>query len=379
MSITVVCPKCGRSIKAKKKFVLSTGGVPCLRCKVRIPVSREQVEALAAKDTAPDEAVDSALEAAASVPPSETEAPAPQAEAPAIEAEPIASPPAQEDAPAAEEPLPVLPPALEPPPADEPPAAEMVSAPDYANDDDTETITAAIATDPTPEPVQADAPAAAGGQIVFTCPYCPTSYPVRQNLAGKKIRCKGCARIVKIAADSPAVPGSEPAPPPPPPQPIEDDIPVVYSTGTAPVPLPEPAEPPPPQPPTPPARPVQPPPPVIPASGDADEVITSLKKALADAEERASSAEEMLQKTNLDKFNNEMAAFRKIRDLEAQIRDLTLKLKSQDAGPGTLKRTDVEALLKGLCDELDSNLHQELAARKTLLEDLKRQLHQALK
>jgi hypothetical protein len=73
-----------------------------------------------------------------------------------------------------------------------------------------------------------------------------------------------------------------------------------------------------------------------------------------------------------------MTAFRKIRDLEAQIRDLNAKLKDQEAPAGTLKRADVESLLRSLCDELDSNYQHELAARKNLVEDLKRQLLQAL-
>jgi polyhydroxyalkanoate synthesis regulator phasin len=117
---------------------------------------------------------------------------------------------------------------------------------------------------------------------------------------------------------------------------------------------------------------------IIAESADSTEAINRLKRALAEAEERASSAEEMLQKTNLDKFNSEMTAFRKIRDLEAQIRDLNAKLKDQEAPAGTLKRADVESLLRSLCDELDSNYQHELAARKNLVEDLKRQLLQAL-
>lgn len=41
--ITVTCPRCGRSVQARRKFVLSEGGVPCLKCKVRISVTREQL------------------------------------------------------------------------------------------------------------------------------------------------------------------------------------------------------------------------------------------------------------------------------------------------------------------------------------------------
>jgi chromosome segregation ATPase len=53
--ITVTCPRCGRAIQAREKNVLMAGGVPCLKCKVRISVSREQLEALAVAAGVPAE------------------------------------------------------------------------------------------------------------------------------------------------------------------------------------------------------------------------------------------------------------------------------------------------------------------------------------
>jgi hypothetical protein len=109
--------------------------------------------------------------------------------------------------------------------------------------------------------------------------------------------------------------------------------------------------------------------------------VNRLRKALAEAEERANSAEALLHRSNQEKMNAEMVAFRKIRELETQVRDLGGQLKEREAqsrSAGGLNRADVEALLKSLCDELDANLKQEIAAHQNLLEDLKKQLKQML-
>lgn len=45
--ITVICPRCGRPVHAREKYVESSGGIPCLKCKVRISISKEQMGAYA--------------------------------------------------------------------------------------------------------------------------------------------------------------------------------------------------------------------------------------------------------------------------------------------------------------------------------------------
>jgi hypothetical protein len=348
MFITVTCPKCGRSIKAKKKFVLSSGGVPCLKCRIRIPVSKEQVQSSSASESVADETPEGVLEAA---PVSEETIPAREA------SEPAAAKP--EEIPEA---VPV-PGSL--------PEPKLESALPAVEDDDL--IKPAISIEAESEPASTDSTHPTTGiQIAFTCPYCQTSLPLRQSLAGKKIRGKGGSRIVKGPADCPVIREPEPEPPPPPPP--EDDIPVLFSPAKtahvepAPV-VPRPAQ-----------TVVREP---IPETGPAPETIARLRKALSEAEERANSAEELLQQLNQDKTAGEMAAFRKTRELEAQIRDLTSRLKAKEeelrtAGSGILKRAEVESLLKTLCDALDANLKQELTAHQNLVDDLKRQLAQAL-
>ena len=179
MFITVTCPKCGRTIKAKKKFVLATGGVPCLKCKVRIPVPRDQVKAQAESESTEREA------AAGPTPAAEPESP-PAVPEPAAAAGPDNPPPP---------PTPEL--SMPAPPA-------PVPAPDH-NDDDAIVVKPAIA-DPLSELISATqeiGTTLTGPQIAFTCPQCQTTYPLRKALAGKKIRCKGCTRIVKVAPESP--------------------------------------------------------------------------------------------------------------------------------------------------------------------------------
>lgn len=381
MFMTVTCPKCGRGIKAKKKYILSTGGLPCLRCKVRIPISKEQVEAYssaaAVAEEAPEETPVSAptLEGAA---PDSTpkDDPAPALAVPA-EPEPVAVEP---ESPPDSEPEPVfLSEPASPGESEERPSPMVLPA-----TDDVDSITPAIANEPEPEApaVETAPPPAAGKQITFTCPHCQTVYPLRQTLAGKKIRCKDCSRIVKVAPDSPVISGisSPPAPTPPPPPPPEDDIPVLFSSSEPPAPEPLVVEP---------EAPVasRPAPPAIPEpssdTGPAHETILRLRKALAEADERANSAEDMLQQVTRDKSTGEMTAFRKTRDLEAQIRDLTARLKAKEeesrtTGQGGLKRSEVEALLNTLCEALDANLKHEIQAHQTLVDDLKHQLTQAL-
>lgn len=355
MFITVNCPKCGRAIKAKKKFVLSSGGVPCLKCKVRIPVSREQVEAYVPQTAA--------------VEPAEAAAPTPAEPAESVEpAAPVASAP--EPVPEPDKPEPATPAVT---PVAAVPAIEALPTPPLESDDD-ETVTAAIATDGQPTEEAAATGPIAGAQIVFTCPQCQTHYNIKQSLAGKKIRCKSCSRIVKVAPDSPLVPGSEPAPPPPPPPP-DDDIPVVYSVSvaheSAPEPEPVPVVPiaPPPAPAAPPPRsPAASSPPPLPG-GDATEEGVRLRKALAEAEDRASTAEEMLHRTHEEKIKNDMAALRRIRELEGQIRELNGRLAAQEKA-GALTRAELESLSKDLCRALDVNIQDQTR----MMTDLKRQL-----
>jgi transcription elongation factor Elf1 len=355
MFITVTCPKCGRSIKAKKKFVLSTGCIPCLKCKIRIPLSKEQVEAYSPNEPAVEESPEGLPEAAPAV---EDALPA------QADGESVALPSEAEPEPARE---PELIPELIPEPIPEPAPAMATEV-----SEDADAITPAIAAGSESESLAETGTTTIGPQIAFTCPYCQTTYPMRHTLAGKKIRCRGCSRIVKVAVDSPVIPGSEPTPPPPPP---DDDIPVIYSPSeapvaapvlvkarTAPTALPEPPH----------------------EAGAPLETIIRLRKALSEAEERANSAEELLQQMTREKTTNDMAAFRKTRDLEAQLRDLTVRFKAREeehraSGQGALQRSEVEALLKTLCEALDANLKQDMDAHLHLVDDLKRQLTQALK
>lgn len=366
MFITVRCPKCGRNIKAKKKFVLGSGGIPCLKCKVRIPVSKEQVEAYREPEGAeptPEEAAPAAAEQQPEQSQTTTEAP------------PAPVPPAPEPE-AAPEPKPIPEAAPEPSAPSQVYQAALVQPEEPGLSlDEEDHITAAIAVEPPTAPAETEPiPPVAGAQIVFTCPQCSNQYPLKQALAGKKIRCKGCSRIVRVAPDSPPVPGSEPqeAPLPAPPPP-EEDIPIVYSVGSEPV-APPPSPPPPP--------PVQPPQAPSSMNRGGGSNTAELRMALSNAEERAASAEELLQKAGQDKTAADMANFRKIRDLEGQVRDLTARLKAKEDeshAAGTLKKSDVEGILKSLCDELDSNFQQELASRKNLMDDLKRQLKQLIR
>lgn len=340
MFITVTCPKCGRTIKAKKKFVLATGGVPCLKCKVRIPVPRDHVEAQAEPESTELEA------AAVPTPVAEPESP-PAIPEPAAAAGPDNPPPP---------PTPEL---------SEPAPPAPVPAPDH-NDDDAIVVKPAIA-NPLSELISATqeiGTTLTGPQIAFTCPQCQTTYPLRKALAGKKIRCKGCTRIVKVAPESPVIPGTDPDAPTEP----QEDIPVVFS----------PSETPPPPPP----RGPDPAPAPEPAVAQPGKKSTSqLRTALTGAEERATTAEEMIQQLVRDKASSELSAARKIRELDGQIRELTARLKSREAEAqqsGGMSRAEVEALLKTLCEALDANLAQEIAAHRNLVDDLKKQLTQAL-
>ncbi len=368
MFITVTCPKCGRGIKAKKKFVLSAGGIPCLKCKVRIPVSKEQVEAYSPAAPAAAEPQEEIPEAA---PAPEDTLPSAAAEEKEGDVAELATPVEVEPDPIPEpdvvsEPLRESLPVLEPALGSEPePDAE-----------DPDTITPAIAPEPEAESPAAETSAqATGAQISFTCPHCQAAHPLRQSLAGKKIRCKSCSRIVKVAVDSPIIPGPEPTPSPAS-SPPDDDIPVLFSPPAVPVVELAPV-------------------PILtktsssimlePRSEARPNLATTgqFRAALTEAEERANSAEELLQKVTREKTTSEMAAFRKTRELEAQIRELTAQLKAKEeeirtAGKGTMKRLEVETLLKTLGEALDANLEQEMSAHQNLVDDLKRQLTQAL-
>jgi hypothetical protein len=260
MFITVTCPKCGRSIKAKKKFALAAGGVPCLKCKIRIPLTPDQIEAAESTD-------------------SETLVKTPSG------------------------PIPV------PSPQDAPEAMESPS----------ETGVPPSDASPAPEPTPPKTVLPSEAESVTQERSIPTVFAPLHESSGRQSE--------TIPADTAVSPEA------------------------------------------------------IPQGVSAMILIADLRKKLAEAEERAHSAELALQQLTKEKATSEIAAVRRIRELEGQVKELAARLKAREEEyrvAGLLKRSDVAALLQNLNAALDENFRQEVAARQSALDDLKRQLAQML-
>jgi len=261
MFITVTCPKCGRSIKAKKKFALAAGGVPCLKCKIRIPLTPDQIEATESTD-------------------SETPVKSPSGPIPV---------PSPQDAPEAME----SPSEPGVPPSDATPAPEPPTPPQTVLPSDAESIPPELSI--------------------------PTVFAPLHESSGSQSE--------TVPADTAVSPEA------------------------------------------------------IPQGVSAMVLIADLRKKLAEAEERAHSAELALQQLTKEKATSEIAAVRRIRELEGQVKELAARLKAREEeyrAAGLLKRSDVAALLQNLNAALDENFRQEVAARQSALDDLKRQLAQML-
>ncbi len=266
MFITVTCPKCGRSIKAKKKFALAAGGVPCLKCKIRIPLTTEQVEEA-------EDKTEAAAPAKSNSGPLTTLA---AGSADANAADTRATPPPVDETPAEVKPLEV-----------------PLAAPETA---------------PSPEVEEHPIP------TVFA--------PLREEAEAAR-------------------------------RPTESSPPADAAI----------------------------PPEAIPQGASAMVLIADLRSKLAEAEERAHSAELALQQLSKEKATSEVTAVRRIRELEAQVKELTARLKAREEeyrATGLLKRSDVAVLLQNLNAALDENFRQEMVARQNALEDLKRQLNEML-
>ena len=224
--IAVECIHCGARLKVKAGAGRTPPAIKCPKCGKQIALTRKTD---APAPSAPTPAADQAPVAPPPLPTEEEQAPPPAADA-CDDEPPEEEPPQPPPLPVAEPPEPAdaLAPVQDseeevaPPPMPEP-EAESEFEPE-----------------PEPEPVpQAPAPRRAAAPIVITslgdhptaawvnvhCASCKWQSTVREELIGKKIRCKQCGTVIEVAArpESPrpapvveaAVPAtSEPAPAP---------------------------------------------------------------------------------------------------------------------------------------------------------------------
>ena len=178
--IAVDCANCGAKLKINAGLARTPAMVKCPKCNKMIPVSKDASAPAAASPAASSPAVASAPPAAPAVAP-----------APAMTPPPVPVP----------EPVPVPAPPTPPPP---PPAPAPVAAPPPA---------------PAPAEPASPAPRKAAAPIVLShlgeqhgtlsvpvqCSACRWTTKVREELIGKKIRCKQCGAIVPVVADAAAV------------------------------------------------------------------------------------------------------------------------------------------------------------------------------
>lgn len=355
--LAVECRHCGAKLKVKSGLARTPAEIKCPKCTKMIPVTKDAAaqpatpaaapapETAAASDPVPatPAAVPAPAEPPAPPPPEPTpEPPVAEAEPPAVIApETVAVPP----------PLPVTPPARpepeavreEPPPPPPPPPAPV---------QDPVPVTAAPAADPAPDAAQTTSsvprkPAAPivlshlgeqhGAHVVSVrCPACHWQTRVREELIGKKIRCKQCGGIVPVVAEAGgpqaapvAVPAAVPQPPAvvlapvvepaPAVTPVEPEVPA----STTAVPAPAPAAPQAPQKPL-----------VQTAAMDAlvreiahcKTQLIQIQEHKADAERRAVAAEKAFQELAGQRALDEVNTRRRMAELEAQVSALRAAL-----------------------------------------------------
>lgn len=352
--LAVECRHCGAKLKVKSGLARTPAEIKCPKCTKMIPVTKDAAaqpatpaaapapETAAASDPVPatPAAVPAPAEPPAPPPPEPTpEPPVAEAEPPAVIApETVAVPP----------PLPVTPPARPEPEAvrEEPPP------PPPAPVQDPVPVTAAPAADPAPDAAQTTSsvprkPAAPivlshlgeqhGAHVVSVrCPACHWQTRVREELIGKKIRCKQCGGIVPVVAEAGgpqaapvAVPAAVPQPPAvvlapvvepaPAVTPVEPEVPA----STTAVPAPAPAAPQAPQKPL-----------VQTAAMDAlvreiahcKTQLIQVQEHKADAERRAVAAEKAFQELAGQRALDEVNTRRRMAELEAQVSALRAAL-----------------------------------------------------
>lgn len=247
--IAVECKHCGAKLKIKSGLARTPAEIKCPKCSKMIPLTKDAAPAPAAQPSGVQAAPDPAApEAPAPPPPPAEPAPDPEPEAPAeppppppVEAAPVPEP---VQAPA---PLPVTPPpAPEPVAVPAPVVAAPVEPPPVAAPPSAPAAPAAQAT--TSAPRKAAAPivlshlgeAHGSLSVSVRCPACHWQTKVREELVGKKIRCKQCGGIIPIVAEGGATAPAavqDPAPAPLAPAPVDAPLPAAVPAAREPVPV----------------------------------------------------------------------------------------------------------------------------------------------
>ncbi|MFO7535629.1 MAG: hypothetical protein R6X19_08110 [Kiritimatiellia bacterium] len=300
-----------------------------MKCKVRISITKEQLEnygntAEAGPDTPSDRATPPpdpipsapAEPVAAPDPPSSLPTPEPSTEArPALPEQPVTA---------------VTQTALAPSMFSS--HTEMALHQAFLGNGESDLIVATLLESEINTPSHA-APAAAGNQVAFTCPNCQKSYPLRRNLAGKKVRCRDCFRIVRVDPASPVIPNapssadSSNAPSASSPPELQADTGPEQPAENAPATITDPESNQAPEPPT--ADPITQSSISAPQTTSHDD-LERLRREVAEARETAFAAEEILNQFSREKIKNDLALLRKAREAETQARDLAGKLKEKD-------------------------------------------------